>query len=132
MTVFVLLLLCAPAAQAAPPAPAAAFTVAVATAPSTATADIKKLTTRLLALKRAQDAPVYAAVRLALLEEIALLQEWAERASDMSAAVDVFDRDLTAEGRAALGRRKPLAADFTARKGFKRVYRSDGLDFKKR
>ncbi|MDD5302126.1 MAG: hypothetical protein PHS14_03370 [Elusimicrobia bacterium] len=132
MTALVLLLLCAPAARAAAPAPAAAFAVAVATAPARAAADIKTLTARLLALKRAEDAPVYAAARLVLLEDIALLQEWAERAADMSAAVDVFDRELTPEGRAALGRRKPAAADFTTRKGFKRVYRSDGLDFKKR
>lgn len=54
----------------------------------------------------------YRADRAALLEQVALLQDWVLRAKDPRTAAPFIERRLTAKGRADLGRRKARASDF--------------------
>lgn len=106
------------------------FEVAVATTPAAAAANIRGITHRLFELQKDADAAGYAAARLILLENIALLQDWALRAKDPAGAAQAFAYRLTAQGRRALGRRKPIAADFEPLARAKPALKAGGLDFK--
>ena len=127
MIVLLLLLLASPAS--AKTNPSDAWLVTVATTPAQAAGNISALTARLLAAQKANNPAAYSAARLALLENIAELQDWAERASDPASAPAALTYTLTAAGRAALGRRKPVTADFASRKGATRTV-AGPLDFK--
>lgn len=54
----------------------------------------------------------YRADRAALLEQVALLQDWVLRAKDPRSASPFVERRVKPEGRKALGRRKVRASDF--------------------
>jgi hypothetical protein len=98
--------------------------------PVEAAANIRRLTAALLAAEKTKDAPAYAAARLALLENIAELQDWGERLHDVPSTSRVLTRALTPAGRAALGKRKPVDRDFVPRDPAAAKAASDGLDFK--
>lgn len=128
MTALALLLLLASPASAR--RTAVSDKTVVATTPNQAAANIETLTARLLAAERAKDAPAYAAARRELLENLAELQDWAERIPDAASITPNLTHTLTPAGRAALGRRKPRASDFVPRPGVVGGPRGGPLDFK--
>lgn len=116
MTLALTALLGSPAAASRDPIPVD-FSVVVATTPLQAVGNIRVLTARLLDAQKTKDAAAYAAARLDLLENIALLQDWAMRAEDPASTADALAYRLTPEGRKALGTRKPKASDLAPRPG---------------
>ncbi len=122
------LLLLLPARPAAARPVEAPWQVVVAASPEQAAGNIKELTSRLYALQAKKDRSGYAAARLTLLENIAMLQEWCDRSPDPSSISASLDFKLTPEGRRALGIRKPRASDFVSTKAPKPA--AGALDFK--
>jgi hypothetical protein len=107
----------------------APWTVVTATTAYQAAGNVRALAERLLDDQRRNDAPAYAATRLLLLENIALLQDWALRCEDPASTTEALPTRLTAAGRKALGTRKPVDGDFSLRPGV--AARAGGaLDFK--
>ncbi len=117
MTLLLLLLLSASPARASAPS-----------TPVEAAANIRLLTARLLAAEKAKDATAYASARLALLENLAELQDWAEKLHDTPSIPRALTRRLTPAGKAALGKRKPLNSDFVSHGGA--ATGGGALDFK--
>lgn len=129
-----LLLACAALAAAAPasaaPDPDAPWTVVVASTAYQAAGNIKELVAQLGRDQKKKDASAFARTRLLLLENIALLQDWALRLDDPSTYQDALPSVLTEEGRKALGTRKPKESDFAPRPGVARQAPKGTLDFK--
>lgn len=106
-----------------------AWTVAPATSADMAAENVRALALRLFDAQKKADAAAYSAARLGLLENLALLQEWALRSEDPATMTRPLEFELTADGKKALGTRKPRAADFVSRSGATPRPRAP-LDFK--